>query len=131
MPYQRAIEVFAMLTFAIVGLSLVLRPTAWARYFAWMRREGEAGAVVHGLFCLLWGALIVSFHPTWNGFLVVLPLFGLLQIIEGLIFLLAPTFGLQLMAIFSEDRLGLFRLLGLFAIVLAVFIYILLLPLGI
>jgi uncharacterized protein YjeT (DUF2065 family) len=130
MPYQHAIEVFALLNFAIVGLSLLIRPTAWARYFAWMRREGEAGAVIYGLFCVLWGSLIVSFHATWHGLIIVLPLFGALQLLEGLIFLVAPAFGLRVMAIFNEESLGLFRLLGLIAVVLAVYIYVLILPIG-
>ena len=131
MPSQRAIEIFALLNFIIVGLSLVIHPTAWARYFAWMRREGEAGAVIYGLFCVLWGSLIVSFHPTWHGLLIVLPCFGALQMLEGLTFLVVPAFGLRLMAIFNEERLGLFRLLGLIALALAVYIYAVLLPGGI
>src|ERR1035438_3323201 len=112
MPTQHAIELFALFNFAIVGLSLVIRPNSWARYFEWMQREGEAGAVIYGLFCVLWGSLIVSFHATWRGTLVVLPAFGALQMIEGLTFLVCPDFGLRLIAIFSGKRLWLFRLLG-------------------
>jgi uncharacterized protein YjeT (DUF2065 family) len=130
MPSQRAIEIFALLNFAIIGLSLVIQPRAWARYFAWMRREGEAGAVIYGLLCLLWGSLIVSFHREWTGFLVILPMFGALQMVEGMIFLIAPAVGLRLMAVLTEDRLGLFRLLGLIALALAVYIYVALLPFG-
>jgi uncharacterized protein YjeT (DUF2065 family) len=128
MPTQRAIDVFALLNFAIIGLSLVFQPRAWARYFAWMRREGEAGAVIYGLLCLLWGSLIVSFHREWEGFLVLLPLFGTLQMLEGLVFLVAPGFGLRVMGILTEDRLGIFRLLGLIALALAVYIFVVLLP---
>jgi uncharacterized protein YjeT (DUF2065 family) len=131
MPTQRSIEIFAILNFAIVGLSLVVRPMAWARYFNWMRREGEAGAVIYGLLCVLWGSLIVSFHREWHGLLIVLPVFGALQLLEGFVFLVAPSAGLNLMAIFSEQRLGLFRLLGLIALALAIFIYLVLLPIGI
>jgi uncharacterized protein YjeT (DUF2065 family) len=130
MPSERAIEIFALFNFAIVGLSLVVRPTAWARYFLWMRREGEAGAVIYGLLCLLWGSLIVSFHREWHGLLIVLPAFGALQMFEGLVFLLAPAFGLRVMARFNEESLSLFRLLGLIALGLAVYIYIVLLPGG-
>ncbi len=131
MPSQHAIELFALLNFVIVGLSLVLRPMAWARYFAWMRREGEAGAVIYGLLCVLWGSLIVSFHPSWHGLLIVLPLFGVIQLIEGAVFLLAPDFGLRIMAVFNEEGLGFFRLLGLIALALAVYIWVILLPAGI
>ncbi|HZZ19711.1 MAG TPA: hypothetical protein VFE25_10100 [Opitutaceae bacterium] len=122
MPSQRAIEIFALLNFLIVGLSLVSQPAAWAKYFAWMRRNAEGGAVIYGLFCVLWGSLIVSFHREWTGLLVVLPLFGALQLIEGFVFLIAPSVGLRLMSPFNETNLGLFRLLGVIALVLAAII---------
>jgi uncharacterized protein YjeT (DUF2065 family) len=123
MPSQHAIEVFAFLNFAIVGLSLVLRPLAWARFFLWMRREGEAGAVIYGLLCVLWGSLIVSFHPDWHGLLVILPVFGALQLLEGLVFLLSPYAGLRLMSVLTDERLALIRLLGIIALVLAAVIF--------
>jgi hypothetical protein len=128
MPTQRAIEIFAFLNFALVGLSLVVRPRAWATYFAWMRREGEGGAVIYGLFCVLWGSLIVSFHREWQGFLVILPVFGCIQLVEGAIFLLSPPTGLRLMGFFHEGSLNLFRILGVIALALAAFIFVVLLP---
>jgi hypothetical protein len=124
MPSQRAIEIFAMLNFAIVGSSLVVRPAAWAIYFAWMRREGEGGAVIYGLLCVLWGSLIVSFHREWQGLLVMLPVFGTVQLLEGFLFLIAPAAGLRLMALFNEERLGLFRLLGAIALAMAAGIFV-------
>jgi hypothetical protein len=130
MPSQRAIEIFAFLNFAIVGLSLVLQPVAWAHFFSWMRREGDAGAVIYGLLCVLWGSLIVSFHREWNGLLVLLPLFGVIQLLEGLVILVAPRFGLRLMGLFTETNLGLFRLLGIIALVLAGIICVALGPLS-
>jgi len=130
MPSQHAIELFALLNFAIVGLSLVVRPAAWGRYFEWMRREGEAGAVVYGLLCVLWGSLIVSFHPTWHGLLIILPAFGALQTIEGLVFLVFPALGLRILAAFTAERYWLIRLLGLIALALALFVCLVLLPLG-
>jgi uncharacterized protein YjeT (DUF2065 family) len=124
MPSQRAIEIFALLNFVIVGISLVYQPLAWAKYFAWMRRNGEGGAVIYGLFCVLWGSLIVSFHREWNGLLVVLPVFGVLQLLEGFVFLVAPEIGLRMMSSFNEANLGLFRLLGIIALVLAAIIFV-------
>jgi uncharacterized protein YjeT (DUF2065 family) len=130
MPSQRAIDIFALLNFAIVGLSLVYQPVAWAKFFAWMRRNNEGGAVIYGLFCVLWGSLIVSFHREWTGLLVVLPLFGTLQLVEGFVFLVAPGFGLRLMGRFNEANPGLFRLLGVIALVLAGIIFFAITPLS-
>jgi uncharacterized protein YjeT (DUF2065 family) len=128
MPTQRAIEIFAELNFAIVGLSLLLRPRAWAQFFAWMIREGEAGAVIYGLFCVLWGSLIVSFHREGFGILVILPVFGTIQVLEGILFLLAPAAGLRLMGLFTETGQGRLRLLGLIAVAMAATIFVVLLP---
>jgi hypothetical protein len=130
MPSQHAIEIFAFLNFSIVGLSLVLRPGAWAIFFLWMRREGEAGAVIYGLLCVLWGSLIVSFHPDRHGLLGILPAFGTLQMLEGLVFLVLPGFGLRLMAVFG-GRFAVIRLLGLIALALAALILVVLLPTGV
>ncbi len=132
MPTQRAIELFAMLNFVIVGLSLLIQPRAWAQFFVWMRREGPAGAVIYGLLCVLWGSLIVSFCLAWHGLLVVLPLFGVIQVLEGVIFLLAPAAGLKLMAMFTEEGSGLMllRLLGIIAIGLAIYLYAIVLAIG-
>jgi hypothetical protein len=131
MESQRAIELFALLNFAIVGLSLIVRPMAWARFFTWMRREGEGGAVIYGLMCVLWGSLIVSFHPTWHGLLIILPAFGVLQLIEGIVFLLMPGMGLRLMAIVSEEQTWIIPILGVIALALAVYIYVVLLAVGV
>jgi hypothetical protein len=128
MPTQRAIDIFALLNFLIVGISLVYRPDAWAKYFAWMRRNTEGGAVIYGLFCVLWGSLIVSFHREWTGLLVVLPIFGSIQLAEGFVFLVAPGLGLRLMGMFNEESPGLIRLLGLIALVLAGIIFVAIAP---
>jgi hypothetical protein len=131
MESQRAIELFALLNFAIVGLSLILRPMAWASFFTWMRREGDGGAVIYGLMCVLWGSLIVSFHPTWHGLLIILPAFGALQLVEGIVFLLMPGVGLRLMAIVSGGGPWLLQLLGVIALALSVYIYVVLLAVGV
>src|SRR5471032_2913178 len=103
MPSQHAIEIFSIINFAILGLSLLVQPLAWVRLFAWLRREGEAGAILYGSICLMFGSLIAAFHRVWFGFLVVLTLVGWIQVIKGLIFLVAPSFGLRLMSIASEE----------------------------
>jgi len=131
MPIQRAIDVFALLNLAVIGLSLVIQPRAWALYFAWMRREGEAGSIAYGVLCLLWGSLIVAFHRDWNGIMVIVPIFGAVQVLKGAIFLVAPGFGLRAMAILTEESLGILRLLGIISLALAVCIYVAYLPGGI
>ena len=68
------------------------------------------------------------FIRDWHGILIVLPLFGALQLLEGFVFLVLPFFGLRLMSLFTEERLALIRFLGLIALVLAGIIFVVLLP---
>lgn len=131
MPTQRAIDVFTLLNLAVIGLSLALQPRAWALFFAWMRREGDAGAVTYGLLCLLWGSLIVAFHRDWNGIMVIVPIFGAAQVLKGAIFLVAPGLGLRAMAILTQESPGILRLLGIISLVLAACSYAAYLPGGI
>jgi len=131
MPSQHAIEVFALINFTLLGLSLLFQPRAWAQLISWLQREGEAGAIVSGICSLGYGSLIVAFHRVWHGLLIVLTIAGWLQVIKGLIFLLAPGFGLQLLALGAPERSGLLRLGGLLMLILAALIAVALLPGGI
>jgi hypothetical protein len=131
MPSQHAIELFALLNFAILGLSLLLQPAAWGKLFEWLRAQGEMGSIVYGASCLLYGSLIVCFHRVWFGLLMVLTLVGWFEVIKGAIYLVAPGVGLRLLAMGSAQRTGLYRIGGLILIALAVFIFLALLPGGI
>jgi hypothetical protein len=130
MPSQRAIELFAIINFSVLGLSLLLQPLAWSHFFAWLRREGTAGAMAYGFICLSFGSLIVSFHRVWFGILVILTIAGWLEILVGTICLLCPSAGLKILEIPSEGRLGVCRLGGLVSLVLAAVIFVVLLPGG-
>ena len=130
MAAQRAIEIFAILNFAVIGLSLMMQPSGWAHFFAWLRREGRAGALAYGFVCLSFGSLIVSFHRVWHGVLVLLTIAGWLEVLLGLICLFLPTTGLRIMELPAEGRLGICRLVGLACLVLAAIIFVVLLPGG-
>jgi hypothetical protein len=130
MPSQRAIELFAIINFAVLGLSLLFQPLAWSRFFAWLRREGEAGAMAYGFICLSFGSLIVAFHRVWFGLLVILTIAGCLEVLLGMICLLSPATGLRVLEIPSENRLGVCRLGGLVSLGLAGVIFAVLLASG-
>jgi hypothetical protein len=119
MPSQHAIELFGLLNFTVIGLSLLFQPHPWTKFFGWLRREGTAGALAYGFICLSFGSLIVSFHRVWHGLLVVLTVSGWLEVLLGVICLLAPPAGLAILGIPSEENPGVCRLGGLVSLVVA------------
>ena len=73
---ELAIQKIAVICFVLVGLSHIMQPKAWARFFAQLCAKGEPGAFVNGFMCLAFGALIVGFHNVWHGIPMILTLMG-------------------------------------------------------
>jgi hypothetical protein len=78
----RALAIFAVIQFSIVGLSHVLHPRAWAEFFIQLRTLGYRGVFLHGLLCLAFGSMIVAFHPVWSGMPLVLTIVGVLYLMK-------------------------------------------------
>ena len=43
----RSLEVLAVIQFAVLGLSHVVQPRAWAEFFTWLRERGDAGVFAY------------------------------------------------------------------------------------
>jgi hypothetical protein len=130
MPSQRAIELFALLNFTVIGLSLLARPLAWSQFFGWLRREGESGALAYGFICLSFGSLIVAFHRVGHGLLLILTVAGWLEVALGVACLLWPGVGLQVLALPTAERPGVCRAGGVASLVVAAVILVALFPGG-
>jgi hypothetical protein len=114
-----AIQLLAILHFVVVGGSHILAPRAWAEWFIILRGKGHAGVLIIGMMSLAFGSLIVAFHPIWTGIPLVLTVFGVLQVLKGLLYLWWPQFGLDRLAAVSIDRAHMFRAPGVFMSALA------------
>ncbi len=64
---ERAVEIYAIINFTVIGISHVLRPRAWVDFFELLRQRGEAGVFAVGLLNLVFGSIIVAFHNVWSG----------------------------------------------------------------
>lgn len=131
MPSQRAIELFSIILFSGLGLSLLVQPLAWSRFVGRLRREGDAGAVAYGSLCLSFGSLIVAFHRVWFGALAVLTAAGWLEVLLGLVCLLSPKSGLRILSMLSVDRPNVCRVGGVISLLVAAFVFAVLFPGGI
>jgi uncharacterized protein YjeT (DUF2065 family) len=130
MPYERAIDLFAIITFSVAGLSLLAQPRSWRLFFSWLLREGKAGALAFGLGCLAFGALIAAFHRVWFGLLTVVTLAGWFEVVLGAVCLLSPLAGLRVLTVLSGEPPNARRLIGILSLVLGILIFAVLLPGG-
>ena len=118
---ERAIEVYALIQFAVIGLSHVFQPRAWVTFFTVLREKGDAGVFVVAFMSLVFGSLIVAFHNVWTGLPIVLTLVGWGQVLKGLIYFIFPAFALRRgLKIPTYERAWVFIPGGLLFIALAV-----------
>lgn len=119
---ERAVEIFALVQFTVIGLSHVFAPRAWVRFFVWLRDKGEPGVFVLAFLTLGFGAIIVSFHNVWSGVPAVLTVVGWAQVFKGALYFIFPSIGLKMLGRVSLDKAhhfvigGVVLLLGLAAL---------------
>ncbi len=116
---ERAIQIYAVIQFAVIGLSHVLRPHAWVDFFALLRERGEPGVFATAFLSLLFGSIVVAFHNVWSGIPLVLTLVGWAQVVKAVIYFAFPAFGLRKLQIPSHERAHLFIVPGVLFLALA------------
>ena len=108
-----SIERLTALVLIITGLSHILAPREWARFFIAMRDRsavpGFLNAWVHGPT----GVLIVAFHWVWSWPQAVVTLIGCGLTFKATLYFLFPGLALRSMAHVSEDSAWRFRAAGL------------------
>ena len=94
-----AVELILILGFVLVGLSHMVRPGMWVKFFHDLEVQGTTGLVLKIFAFELWpAAAIVALHPVWTGPGVVLTLYGWALAIKCAIGLLLPQVGMRSMA---------------------------------
>jgi uncharacterized protein YjeT (DUF2065 family) len=68
------------------------------------------------------GSLILSFHFVWHWPKVIVTVFGLMQVLKGLIYLLKPSIGVSAMEEVTMEKANRFRWAGLASFILSVII---------
>ncbi len=108
----KTVEFYAAVHLTVIGLSHVLQPLAWVRFFQLLSSHGTTGAFANGFLSLMFGSIIVAFHNIWEGGAIVLTLLGWAQIVKALVAFTAPEFSLRGMNRVSPDRLWEFQFAG-------------------
>jgi hypothetical protein len=121
---ERAVEIFAVVNFAVIGLSHLAQPRAWVEFFALLRAKGHPGVFANAMLSLLIGSIIVAFHNVWTGIPAVLTVIGWMQVLKGLVSLVKPSVGMKGMMRVSEERAWEFQVGGaMFLIVSAAIVW--------
>ena len=92
---ETAIERFVVLSYFVIGLSHILQPRAWVRFFVNLREKGDAGIFVVAFLHLPLGLLIVSFHNVWTGVPAVVTVLGWANVLKGTLYFLFPGIGMK------------------------------------
>ena len=116
---ERTIQVFAIVQFIVIGLSHMVQPRAWARFFIMIRERGEAGVFAISFVTLLFGSIVVAFHNVWTGLPIVLTIVGWSQVVKALIYFVFPAFGLRQLQRPTEENANIFIAPGVMFLILA------------
>ena len=90
----QAVELVALISLAIVGLSHIVQPGVWVRYFSTLAEQGSNGVVTSvATLQFMPAVVIVAFHQVWTGPGIVLTLFGWALLAKCTAALVFPGFG--------------------------------------
>ncbi|HEY6187421.1 MAG TPA: hypothetical protein VIW80_07075 [Pyrinomonadaceae bacterium] len=113
---ESAILKLAAISFFVIGLSHIVRPQVWARFFMDMHRKGDVGSFLNALLHFPLGIVIVSFHNVWHGIPMVLTIIGWGLVLKSLIYFVFPGHGVYMLGRVSVERSWEFIVAGIFSI---------------
>ena len=116
---ERALEIFAVIHFSIVGLSHVFNTSAWVQFFTWLRDRGHAGVLVHGFLSLGFGSMIVAFHRVWSGIPAILTVLGCLYLVKATLCFVLPATQMRSLSLVSPERMWGLRVAGVLFLAIA------------
>jgi uncharacterized membrane protein len=120
---EQATQVFAAISFLVIGLSHLGRPRAWAAFYQALAARGTPGVFVEGFLLLNFGAIIVAFHNVWQGPALLLTLIGWAQVLKGAGRFLAPHVAMRVMQRATPERAWYFQIGGVVALLLSGFLW--------
>lgn len=123
MPMEQATQVFAAISFLVIGLSHLIQPKAWVAFFQALGARGATGAFLEGFLVLTFGSFIVAFHNVWDGPALVLTLIGWAQVAKGVVRFVAPTVALRIYERTTLERAWQFQAGGVFALALSGYLW--------
>ena len=116
---ERAIQVWALIQFVVIGLSHVFQPRAWVTFFTLLREKGDAGVFATAFMSLIFGSMVVAFHNVWTGLPMALTIVGWAQVIKAFIYFTYPAAALRRLQYPTYERAYIFIPPGIVFLILA------------
>jgi len=91
----QSIQLFVAINLFVIGLSHFFQPKIWIEFFEFLYKKGNIGNIFNAMLSLGMGSIILSFHFVWTWPMILVTLYGLTQLIKGLIYLTFPSIGLK------------------------------------
>jgi hypothetical protein len=111
-----AVTKLAIICFFIVGVSHIVQPRVWARFFMDLHSKGEVGSFLNALLHFPLGVVIVSFHNVWHGLPLVLTLIGWGLVLKSFIYFLLPGRGTKILGRVTMEKSWEFIVAGVFSV---------------
>lgn len=92
---ERSIQLLALVAYLITGISHVLQPRVWGRFFAVLHEQGEVGSFAVAFLSLSIGLPIVAFHQVWGGIPLMLSVLGWLHVAKAAVYFCFPALGVR------------------------------------
>ncbi len=116
---ELAIQRMLIVSLFVVGVSHIIAPRAWAKFFIELREKGESGSIINAFIHFPVGALIIGFHNVWHGVPIIITLLGWGWAIKGFIYFTFPKVGLRSMSRVSMERASQFAIAGVIIVIVA------------
>ncbi len=91
----QSIQLFVIINLAIIGLSHFFQAKLWIRFFQFLASKGIVGNTFNAMLALGLGSFIVSFHQVRSWPMILVTIYGILQLLKGTIYLLVPSIGIR------------------------------------
>ena len=117
-----AVQKLTAIFFLVTGLSHILQPRVWVRFFIMLREKGGVGSFINAFVHFPLGAVIVAFHNVWHGIPAIVTLIGWGLTIKGALYFIVPSHGVRMLSAVSMERSWDFVVAGVFSVILSLVI---------
>jgi uncharacterized protein YjeT (DUF2065 family) len=104
--------------YLFLGLGILLNPKYHRKVFKDLM-DNESNTYIYGLLGLTIGYLLIMFTGNTNGWFILIPVFGWLGFIKGILFFLAPKFLMNSAKMFIKKKENL-MFIGLFVVLFGI-----------
>ncbi len=109
---EYSLELMTGIILFVMGLSFLFRAKEWGSWFEDVRHDDKHRALPIGVFALFVSTFLVSFYQASSGVFVIVPIIGVLGIIESMLYLFFPGSLKQLLGAIAPVRTLMLRLWG-------------------